>query len=505
MSSERLATKTSRSAAWLYGQRLMINLIQLGAVAVLARQLDPADFGVVTLADVLIRFGIVFGNATVSNYVIYDRKPGWEERAQAAFWLNLVMISGITVIFILVTPWITRFYQEPLLGPVLIITLITFLLSQLSTVPDALIRRQFDYRKLVIRNGLLQLISAILSVGMALSGWGVWSLAVPGLLVAFPRFIIVMWMARWKPSLPLRIKHWGEVFSYTKHIIGVTILGELNSDGDTLVIGKLVGSAGLAIYDRAWRTSNLITKNITWVVSDVAMPAFSSLSSRQEALQRAYQRMLRILAITSFPLLIGMFVMAEEFILVLYGSKWTASVTPLRIFLIYALQRSVGSPSGVIYNSLGRPDLGLKINLVVLPFYFGSIFLGSLYGINGIAASVTIVKTISGLAAIYIASRLVGLSSYKILKTLWPPFENALIVGLTALGTKIFLSVYFPLSALSTLLICTFLGGLIFLLLLVTRYTSQLDEILFVLDSFSMRLSKPIRAILHRWEKVVSS
>ena len=505
MGKNSLASRTTRGAAWLYGQRILINIIQLGAVAILSRQLDPADFGVVALASVIMRFGVAIGSATISNYIIYDRKSGRGERAQAAFWLNLFLMSGITVIFILITPLITRFYQEPLLEPLLIILLITFLLNQFSSVPNALIRRNFDYQKLVTRNGSLQILSASISVGMALNGRGVWSLVIPGLLVAIPRFFISMWMARWKPSLPFRTQYWGEIFSYTKHIIGQTGLGVLNSDGDTLVIGKLVGSAGLGIYDRAWRTSNLVVKNIVWVVSDVAMPAFSSLSTRPEALRRAYQRMLRILAIVSFPLTIGMFVMAEEFIMVLYGPKWVAAVLPLRIFLIYALQRSIGSPVGVIFNSSGRPDIGLKINLVVLPFYFGSIFIGNIFGLNGIAAAVTTVKTISGFVAIYFASRLIGLSYTKVLKTLWPPLQAALIVGLTAFSIKMALYKYLNLSPILTLIICTVLGGLVYILLLLTRYTDQLDDILLVLDSFSIRISHFVRTILRRQVKVISS
>ena len=191
--------------------------------------------------------------------------------------------------------------------------------------------------------------------------------------------------------------------------------------------------------------------------------------------------------------------------MVLYGPKWVAAVLPLRIFLIYALQRSIGSPVGVIFNSSGRPDIGLKINLVVLPFYFGSIFIGNIFGLNGIAAAVTTVKTISGFVAIYFASRLIGLSYNKVLKTLWPPLQAALIVGLTAFSIKMALYKYLNLSPILTLIICTVLGGLVYILLLLTRYTDQLDDILLVLDSFSIRISHFVRTILRRQVKVISS
>jgi PST family polysaccharide transporter len=355
-----------------------------------------------------------------------------------------------------------------------------------------------DYQKLVIRDSILQLIAAVISVVMALTGWGIWSLVVPGLLIAIPSFILVLWMSHWIPTLPLRRHHWGEIFSFTKHIIGSTLLGQAIEDGDTLVIGKLVGSYGLAIYDRAWKTSNLITKNIVWVISDVAMPAFSSLTTRLEALRTAYGRVIHVLAIISFPPLVGMFILAEEFILVLYGPKWMEAIWPLRIFIIYAMQRAIGSPVGVIYNSMGRPDIGLKINLFVIPFYFGSIFLGAPFGIVGIAAGVTLVKTVSGFTAIYLACRLIGSSYVKTLRNLWPPLEASFLMGLAALGTKIAMDGFLHLTPLLTLIGCTIVGCTVYLLLLLTRYTGQLEEILFVLDSLSKPISLRIRMILRR-------
>jgi O-antigen/teichoic acid export membrane protein len=196
-----------------------------------------------------------------------------------------------------------------------------------------------------------------------------------------------------------------------------------------------------------------------------------------------------------------MFVLADDFILTLYGPKWVDAILPLRIFLIYTLQRSVGSPVGVVYNAMGRPDIGLKFNLVFLPIYFASIFAGSSFGLVGIAAAVTVVKTISGLAAIYLASRLIGLSYSKVLRPLWPPLEMSLIMAMCVYGLKIITSRYVDLSALVSLFTFTFIGGLVLFLLLLTRYSALLDEILSVLDSLSPVLSWRVRNVLHRGTK----
>lgn len=498
MNKQNLATKTTRSAAWLFGQGFITNLIGIGTAAILARQLNPKDFGLVTLASVLLSLFFAFGQATVGNYIIYDHGDGREARVQAAFWLNMAMVLGICLIFVPFSPILVKFYDETLLQPVLLVILLRLILSQISVVPDALIKRELVYRLLVIRDSALLFVSALLGVGMALNGYGVWSLIVPGVIVTIPRAILVMWMARWQPNLQFGFQYWREIFAYMKSLIGTTLLQALANDGDTLVIGKLIGSEALGIYDRAWRTSNLITQNLVWVIADVTMPSLSALKSRPEAMRQAYHRMLRFLGIIAFPLLIGMFVVADEFILLLYGAKWVTAVLPLRILIIFTLQRAIGSPVGTVYNAMGRPDISLKLNLVMLPLYFTAILAGAFFGINGVAAGVTVIRTLGGFAAIYLACRLIQLSFWKVIKSLVPPLEISLLMAAAVYGVKLLVSSLIGLPLMINLLIYVGVGGIVYLFLLLTLFKPQLEEILFAIDSFSPPLGKSLRTWLRR-------
>ena len=498
MNKSSLATKTTRSAAWLFGQGFITNLIGIVTAAILARQLDPKDFGLVALASVILTLFFAFGKATVGNYIIYDRKEGREARVQAAFWLNMTMVLGIFLIFLPFSKAIAIFYNETLLQPVLLVILIRFILGQISIVPDALIKRELDYRLLVVRDSALQFISAFLGVGMALTGWGVWSLIVPGVVVTIPRAILVMWMARWFPKLEFGLQYWREIFAYMRSLIGTTLLQALGNDGDSLVIGKLIGSGALGIYDRAWRTSNLITQNLVWVIADVAMPSLSALKSRPEAMREAYHRMIRFLAIIAFPLLIGLFVVADEFVLLLYGPKWVAVVLPLRILIIFTLQRAIGSPVGVVFNVMGRPDIGFKMNLVMLPLYFAAILVGASSGINGVAIAVTFIRTLGGFTAVYLACRLIQLSFWEVMRSLLPPLEISLLMAATVYGVKLLMSSLFSLPVVVNLLIYVSVGGMVYIILLLTLFNRQLEEILFAVDSFSARVGNRLRVWLRR-------
>jgi PST family polysaccharide transporter len=252
----------------------------------------------------------------------------------------------------------------------------------------------------------------------------------------------------------------------------------------------------LGIYDRAWRTSNLITQNLAWTIADVAMPSLSALKERPEAMRQAYHRMLRFLGIVAFPLLIGMFVVADEFVLLLYGPKWVETVLPLRILIVFTLQRAISSPVGVLFNAVGRPDIGLKLTLAMLPLYFTGIFAGAHFGINGVAVAVTGIRTLGGFAAVYLACRLVQLSVLKVLKSLGPPLAIALLMAAAVYGVKLFLSSLFNLPVAISLLIYISVGGFVYFILLSTLFIPQMDEILFAIDNFSVKVGSRLRLLL---------
>lgn len=465
-------------------------------MAVLARQLTPADFGLVALAEVLLSLVINLAGSTVAPYIIHDRNEGWQERAQAAFWLNLLLVTGVCVIFVALTPWVSSFYSEPLLSGLLLVMVGRFFLSQLSVVPEALIKRDLDYYKLVLRDSILQVFSSVLSILMVFNGWGIWSLVIPGLIATFPRLIMVMWMAQWKPTLPLRTPLWREIFAYIKYVNGTLILGTLLNDGDTLVIGRLVNAYSLGIYDRAWNTPGMILKNLTGIVNEISLPSLAAVKSSPETLRKAYQKMLTVLAIVSFPLLVGLFILADDFILTLFGTQWVASIPLLRIFIPFALQRAIASPVGGIYLVTGRPDVGFKFNLIQLPIYFASILVGSQYGIVGIAVGVSLSRTIFGLIGLYLSCRLIDLSYPKLLRVLWRPLEMSLMMGLAVSLLRSITNYRLSLSPVINLFIFTTIGGIIFLLLILTRYRLLLDEILFVLDNFYQPLASRVRILL---------
>lgn len=490
-----LTTRAVRSGAWLYGRNILTSLINLGVMAILARQLTPADFGLVALATVLLRFIVILSEGGISEYIISDHREGHTNRAQAAFWMNLTFSCAVLLLGLLALPWVVRFYDEPGLRAILILLGIRYLFAQFSIAPFALLKKELHYNKIVVIDSVVEIASSLLSVVMALSGWGVLSLAVPGVLIEPLRSAWLMRVARWTPRLPLRTSEWKDVFRYSASMIVNALATAIGAEGDTLIIGKTLGSQSLGLYNLAWTSANMVHRNLIAPVSNVALPTLSSIAQNQEQLREGLHRMVRYLSAVSFPLLVGLFVIADLFILTIYGPQWTEAITPLRILIIYALRYAIGSPANSIFYSVGRPDIPMKFNLIFVPIYLVFVLAGSIYGIIGVAVGVTVVRTGIGLVVLGVASRQAGSTLSAILRHTFPALLASLCMGFVVAMARIGLEP-FNLPNLLEMLLLVGTGGLTYLMLLAWVFRDLYKNMLVLVEALSPQLGRPMRWLI---------
>ncbi len=460
-----------RGGAWIYGRKVVTSLLHLGVMAILARQLGPAEFGLIALAQGLLNLLAILSSQGVNEYVIYDNEVGREERVEAAFWLDLSLSIASVILGLICLPLITKFYSEPGLDVVMVSLLLRYPIDALSRVPDALLKKRLEFRKLQTRDVVLDFLSSVGKIALALNGWGVWSLILPAFLISMVRAIVVFRMAKWKPRFVFHLNLWPVIFSYSGYVVGSTLTSYVINQGDTLLIGKLMGSQVLGIYSLAWSSAHLIIRNVNGVVNQIALPALSAASGDTAHLWFGLRRMMRLLSIITFPALIGLFVVADDFILAVYGPQWRDAILPLRILLIYALRYAVGSPIGPVFKARGRTDIPFKLGLAIVPFYLIGIWIGSRYGLVGVAMGVTLTRTAFGVVGFELVSRMLDVNFRKVVAPMVPSFLASCLMGCVVLSVKALLDVSaIEDNHLLTLGILMTLGGLTFLALLRTYF-----------------------------------
>lgn len=481
---KRISTQVITSGAWIYMRMVITNVFNLGVMVILSRVLKPSDFGIVALANVVTRLLVILGEDGIGQYIIYDNKEGRKERVYAAFWLDLFLSVGVAILALLCIPIVELIYAEKELVFILILLFIKYPIDSLSQVPDGLLKKELKFKQLTARDTILEIISGSISVLMAIYGYGVYSLVIPGLSIAPIRFILGLIQSKWYPVAKFYFKRWKEVFTFSANVVGSSLTSFILNEGDTFLVGKLLGSAKLGIYNFAWQTANLVNRNVSGVAANVALPALSLAKGDLDKMKEGWRRMSSMVATIAFPVLIGMAVVAEEFILVMYGRQWKEAILPLRIFIIYALRYSVSTPASSVYKAVGRPDYALKLGILVLPFYLFSIWIGSFYGLVGVSIGVTFIRTLFGFVGFYLVGKCLKMKLWQVIEPLVKPFYASLLMGLLLFCFRFLLVYNMPFGRFKWLIIllCEIIAGLIIYLIILRVVFVEL------LESFSKEL-----------------
>ena len=417
MSNQNITKKAGQASLLLLLRKGWGAILSIFVMAYLARKLDIGDFGIVAISSTLINFIQVFGISGISEYVVFYNEDDKKEVVNAAFWLNISITILIIVVLVIVAPLWADFYGNDAIANIIYLLSIGFFFNMLSAIPVALYRKEIDYKPLVIIQLVFGTISQISQVVLAFFDFGVYSLAIPTAVVLPLLSITIIYKSKFKPSQNFYFSHWKKIFEYSKFVIGTRVVGMLVSNGDNLLIAKVLSIKILGIYDVAFRFANLFIGHFNPIVMNISLPILAKSKDNRNELITRFKKMIDMLSVINIPIIIGMILFAEPIILLLYGQKWIEAIVPFQILSIFVLFRSLGSPASGLYNAIGKPKVGFYFTvLFVIPFFI-TIYISSFYGLIGICIGIAIIRSLESSAHIIVSSKLLESGMIKIIKT----------------------------------------------------------------------------------------
>jgi PST family polysaccharide transporter len=248
------------------------------------------------------------------------------------------------------------------------------------------------------------------------------------------------------------------------NVAGDSLINYWSRNADNLLIAKMLGDSQLGIYSKAYSIMLLPLTNISRVISRVMFPSFSIIQNDLGKLRSIYLKTTKLIAFITFPMMIGLLLVAKPFVLVAFGKDWIAMVPIISILSVLGASQSILSLNGVIYNALGKAHLAFRVSLVynifnIIGFYVG-IKINGLVGLASLYAALGIIGTIPNF---YIAGKQIGVSVKDMFGNLSGTFLNTLIMAVFILATKYIIHP-FGLSPLFELLILVFVGALVYML-----------------------------------------
>ncbi len=430
----RRATSGARWTSTTTGIRIATQFVQL---AVLARLLRVEDFGLMAMVNVVLAFAQAFADAGVSNAIIHYRDARREELS-SLYWLNVSAGIAVFIGMWFFAPLIARIYHQPPLVQLLRAASVIFIVGPMGQQFLVLLERELRFRRLAAIEVTAIVSSSVIGIVMAWRGYGVWSLVAATILLFSIKSVLLAaigwstWrpMLRFVPSECTRFLHFG-LFQ-----MGERVLNLLGQQLDKIVIGILMGPTVLGFYDLAYRLIARPYQILNPVFTRVAFPVFSAVQADRDRLRKGYLELIEILGSITLPLYVGMFALAPAFIRVQLGPGYEATIHLLRILSIVGLSFSLTSPAGSLLMACGRADLGFYLNVLRTSLMFLGIWIGSRWGVDGIAWSlVTVVTVFMFPTHVVIRRKLVGMTLAEFVARLIPFLWPSLVAGAVCLAS----------------------------------------------------------------------
>lgn len=394
---------------WTTLNRLSQQALKFVITVLLARLLTPEAFGLVGMILVFTGFASLFAEAGFGEALV-QREEVTESHRSSVFWLQAGLGLLLTALLVAAAPLIAWFYGEPVLELLTAFIAIQFTIESLGTVQTALFRRHMDFKAITIARLLATVVAGGTAIVLALLDYGVWSLVWQTVLKTGVDVAAVWILSSWSPRLTFQWTAIRELLAFSGNLLGFNAINYWTRNSDDVLIGRYVGSSGLGIYNRAYETMMLPIYLIRGIMGDVMFPALSRLQNDVDHVRRVYLRATRAIGFVSMPLMCGLMVVADSFVLALFGPKWEAVVPILQVLCVIGIKQPVSSTTGWIFKSQGRTDTMFYWNLVVSTATVLSFVIGVQWGVLGVAIAYTVRGYLIHYHGIVIPGRLINMS-----------------------------------------------------------------------------------------------
>lgn len=376
--SENLKAKTAKGVGWGFADNILGLGITAAANIILARILSPADFGIIGMTAIFMTLSTSLVDSGFTG-ALTRKKDAVKADFDTVFYFNLAVSCLLYAVLFFCSPFIARFFKEPILVPVIRILGISLVINAFGIVQKIILVRRIDFRTQAWISLVSSFAAAVAAVAMAFYGFGVWSLVVLQVGKLAVNTILLWSVSRWHPGLCFSRKSFRDMFSFGGRLLITSIISAIWSEMYSFIIGKMYSSSVLGQYSRADKVKNMVTSNVSSVMQKVSYPVLASIQDEGERQINVYRKVLKTTVLISFTAVFGVWAVAGPFILTFFGDQWLPAVDYLRIMCFSGLFLPLMMCSANVINADGRSDITLVLEILktvmgLIPVVFGIIF-----------------------------------------------------------------------------------------------------------------------------------
>lgn len=365
--------------------------LRIGSMALMARMLTPADFGLIASVTVITGFIDMFRDSGLTQATI-QRDKITPDQISTLFWINVTLSAGIMVIEVVLAPVLAWIYHEPRLSAVTVWLAVISGFGGLSIQHQALIQRRMEFGRLAAIEIASLIIGLAVAVAMATHGWGYWSLVgqTAGSTVSYSAFVIAS--SGWVPEGPQSGSGVRSMLRVGGNLAGANFFNYLTGNADSFVIALVQGPTALGTYAKAYAMFLMPIRQFLTPVTRVVIPALSRLQNdpekfRELVIEKSYFVLFAVVLVTGFS-----FAAAPELVLLILGPAWGEAALIVRCLSLGGAISGTNVAGGWVNTTVGRTERQLRSAMIIGPLYTVAFVIGAyIAGPVGVACGLSVI------------------------------------------------------------------------------------------------------------------
>lgn len=461
-----------RSIAWNSVAKSTSQALTWISTIAVARMLSPSDYGLVGMATVFTAFVAMLSEFGLGTAIVTLKDL---DRRQIAQLNGLSMLIGIVACLIsLAAAKPLGGFFVPEVVPIIAVLSVTFVIGALRVVPNALLQRELRFKLLSLIEAAQAVSLAVCTFALAWLGFGYWALVAA--LVGGSLFSSVATLFfRPHPFAWPRAAALGSVAKFGWQVLTTRIAWYAVASADFAVAGRVLGATPLGFYTVARTVASAPMEKLTSLVAGVTPAFFANVQSDHAALRRYLLLITEAIALVTFPVVLGLVLVAPEFVHVVLGSKWAVAILPMQLLALYAVVQSVVCLLPQLLFAIGQARVAMWLTIAMGVAFPIGFLVGSRWGITGIAAVWIILYPLFSFPMLLRVCSAIELPLRQYGRALWPAFSStAIMVVIVQLGSEVL--GFRELSA-TTLTAKVLLGAVAYATIFLTLHRSRVAQV----------------------------
>lgn len=379
--NSNIKSKAINGMMWSSGGSFAFQIIRILTQIILARLLWPEAFGLVAL---------VMAFVSVANYLIENgltlfliRKQKLEENdAFSLFIANMIFAIIIVIVFVLSSPWISVYLNEPSTQMLLVVSSSAIVFNAFGSVHKAMLTRDLQFRGQTMSMLVASIVSGIIAVTASLFNFGVWSLVIYN--VSFQLIQTILLTHIYHLSLRGKIdrQFLKEAIIYSWKLMLSGLIHTVYENIFNLIMGALFSVSALGYYSNALKIRDGAAQTLTDAIQKVSFPVLSKLQDQKDSMLETSRRILKLSIFIIYPILIGLAATSESIVKVVFNEQWIDMIPIMQILAINGLMIPLHKVNLNILTVIGRTDLYLRLEILKKIVAFITISFALWYGVT---------------------------------------------------------------------------------------------------------------------------